>query len=144
MDLPAAELMKELAAFPIEIPGQDNPIRYENSPGMDRVKLLQLATTLSRLDPGVLAYHAEGQAQEYLVGFDLDRCLTQINCPLLLLQGNPSLGGMMTDQVIAHVLSKLPAAMHVLINEAGHDLGLETWEIAPLMRAVTSFLDSLS
>ena len=95
------------------------------------------------MDPGVLEYHAEGRAREFLEGFDLDKVLERITSPVLLLQGNPLLGGMMTNEAVKHVQSILPNAMHVLIETAGHDLGLDTWEVSPLLRAVTSFLGSL-
>ena len=95
------------------------------------------------MDPGVLEYHAEGRAREFLEGFDLDQILACITCPVLLLQGNPSLGGMMTNEVVKHVQSILPNTTHVLIEAAGHGLGLDTWEVSPLIRAVTSFLESL-
>jgi pimeloyl-ACP methyl ester carboxylesterase len=96
------------------------------------------------MDPGVLEYHAEGRAREFLEGFDLDKMLERITSPVLLLQGNPLLGGMMTNEAVKHVQSFLPDALQVLIETAGHDLGLlDTWEVSPLLRAVTSFLGSL-
>lgn len=142
-DQPPTELMKVLADIPISIPGKDTPICYADSPDVDKVHLLKLATILSYLDPGVLEYHAEGRAQEYLEGYDMNEILTMITCPVLLLQGNPSLGGMMTDQVVSEVLSRLPTTIHVLMEKAGHDLGLDTWEVAPLLSVVNSFLHSL-
>ena len=78
-----------------------------------------------------------------LEGFDMDQILARITCPVLLLQGNPSLGGMMTDEMVKHTQSILPNAMHMLIESAGHSLGTDTWEVVPLSRAVTSFLESL-
>jgi hypothetical protein len=50
---------------------------------------------------------------------------------------------MMTDRSIEHALTRLARGSHVLIEEAGHDLGLESWRVAPLLRAVTAFLDSM-
>ena len=107
------------------------------------MSIQSLAVTLSQMDPGVLEYHAEGRADEFLSGFDLDQILEQIACPVLLLQANPSLGGMMTDRVVDQTLSILPNAMHVLLETSGHDLGLDTWNVEPLLRAITSFLASV-
>jgi pimeloyl-ACP methyl ester carboxylesterase len=143
LDLPIAELSRRIADIPVQAPGKEVSIRYGDSPGIDSVKIRQLATTLSHMDPGVLEYHAEGRAKEFLEGFDLDQILARITCPVLLLQGNPSLGGMINDEVVMHVQSILPNAMHVLIETADHGLGIDTWEVAPLLRAVTSFLLSL-
>jgi hypothetical protein len=53
------------------------------------------------------------------------------------------LGGLLANDVVKNVQSILPNTMHVLIETAGHGLGMDTWEIAPLIRAVTSFLESL-
>jgi pimeloyl-ACP methyl ester carboxylesterase len=137
------ELTRQISDIPIQVPGQDTRIRYGDSPGVDAIQIQQLAITLSHMDPGVLEYHAEGRAREFLEGFDLDKVLGRITSPVLLLQGNPSLGGMMTNEAVKHVQTILPNAMHVLIETAGHDLGLDTWEVSPLLRAVTSFLGSL-
>jgi pimeloyl-ACP methyl ester carboxylesterase len=143
MDLSFAGLTKQLADIPIQDPGQDNRIRYGDSPGVDAIHNQQLALTLSHMDPGVLEYHAEGRAREFLEGFDLDMILERITSPVLLLQANPSLGGMLTNEAVKNVRSILPNAMHVFIEAAGHDLGLDTWEVSPLLRALTSFFGSL-
>jgi pimeloyl-ACP methyl ester carboxylesterase len=143
MELSIAELTRRIADIPVQAPNQGTQIRYGDSPDVDTIQIYELAITLSQMDPGVLEYHAEGRASEFLEGFDLDKILERITCPILLLQGNTSLGGMMTNEVVKHVQSILPNAMHVFIGTAGHGLGLDTWEVFPLIRAVTSFLESL-
>ncbi|MFN2234860.1 MAG: alpha/beta fold hydrolase [Anaerolineales bacterium] len=143
LGLSIPELSKRIADIPVQAPGQDARIRFGDSPGVDAIQIQQMATMLSHMDPGVLEYHAEGRAREFLEGFDMDQILARITCPVLLLQGNPSLGGMMTDEMVKHAQSILPNAMHVLIESAGHSLGTDTWEVAPLSRAVTSFLGAL-
>lgn len=143
MDLSITKLTKQIADIPIQAPGQDTQIRYGDSSGVDAFHIQQWAITLSQMDPGVLEYHAEGRAREFLEGFDVEKLLERISCPVLLLQANPALGGMMTNEMVKHVQSILPNAMHVFIETAGHDLGLDTREVSPLLRAVTSFLESL-
>lgn len=143
LGLSIEELSRRIADIPVQVPRQDARIRYGDSPGVDSIRIQRLAITLSKMDPGVLEYHAEGRANEFLEGFNLDQILAQISCPVLLLQGNPSLGGMITDEVVKHVQSILPNTMHVFIETAGHNLGMDSWEVAPLIRAVTSFLESL-
>lgn len=143
LDLSIAELIRQIADIPIKVPGQEARIRFGDSPDVDVIQIQQLAITLSHMDPGVLEYHAEGRAREFLEGFDLDKILERITSPVLLLQANPSLGGMMTNEAVKHVQSILPNGIHVLIETAGHDLGLDTWEVSPLLRALTSFLGSL-
>jgi pimeloyl-ACP methyl ester carboxylesterase len=136
------ETMKELAAVPVAQEG-DALIRYGDQPGIDQTHLRNLALTLKHLDPSVLEYHAEGRAEEYLQGYDLNRILDNITCPVLLIQANPELGGLMTDRSVENALARLKHGSHVLIKTAGHDLGMESWEVGPLLRVVTAFLDSL-
>lgn len=88
-------------------------------------------------------YHAEGRIHEYVENVDLDAALQQVSCPVLLLQGDPSQGGVASDSDVEHALSLLANGLHVRLEGAGHDLGLSTWEVAPLLRAVTNFLESL-
>lgn len=137
------EIEREIGDIPIQVPGQETTIRYGDSPGVDAINIQGLAITLSQMDPGVLEYHATGRAIEFLDGYDLDDFLEKIACPILLVQANPTLGGMMTDAVVNHVKSNFPGVQHAYLEAYGHSLGLGTWEVAPLLRPVMSFLDSL-
>ena len=65
----------------------------------------------------------------------------QIRCPVLLLQGYPAHGGIVSDSDVERVRSLLPDVVHAWLEGAGHDLGLSTWEVAPLLRAVVGFLE---
>ncbi len=142
-ELSIEELERQIADIPVKVPGEDTNIRYGDRPDINANHIQQLAATLSDLDPGVLEYHAEGRAREFFEGFDLDRILEGIRCPVLLLQGNLSLGGMLTDEAVEHLRSIIPNVRHVYFENAGHDLGLETGETAPLLEAITNFLESL-
>jgi pimeloyl-ACP methyl ester carboxylesterase len=142
LDLTSREIAKRISAIPVQIPGQNETMRYDDLPDVDQIQILEQAITLSTMDPDVLKYHAEGRATEFSEGFVLDKILGGISCPILLLQSNPALGGMMTDKVIRQVQSVIPQTMHVLI-EKDHGLGMDTWEVAPLIRAVTDFLNTL-
>ena len=143
-DKSLAQILKDLGEVPVQIPGETEPIRYADQPGVDAIDLLQFAKTLSMLDPGVLDYHAEGRVDEYLEGFELEEMLHNLTCPVLLVQGNLSLGGMMTNQSVEYVLAELPDATHVLIEGAGHGLGLDTWEVNHLLRVISGFLEALN
>lgn len=138
-----AELVSLLGDMPVSVPGQEQPVRYGDLPDVDTAALRNWAKTLSQLDPGVLEFHAEGRVAEFLRDGRIEPWLRQISCPVLLLQGNPALGGLMTDGDVERALSVLPEAYHVQIEGAGHDLGLSAWEVAPLLRALTDFLESL-
>jgi pimeloyl-ACP methyl ester carboxylesterase len=142
LNLTMNELVKRISAIPVQIPGQTAPIPYGDRPDIDVTDVCQTAIMLKHLDPGVLEYHAEGRATEFLEEFDLDLILRSIKCPVLLLQADPALGAMVSDENVAHIQSILPNIIHVLIKK-DHGLGLDTWEVAPLLRAVTCFLDSV-
>ena len=142
-DKPLVQLTNELAEVQVNIPGKQGSIRYADQPGMDALELRQFAKTLSILDPGVLEYHAEGRVNEYLAGFDLEKMLPSITCPVLLIQGNPSLGAMMTDESAASALAVLPDAISVKIEGSGHDLLMNNWKEQSLLRAIFTFLDTL-
>jgi pimeloyl-ACP methyl ester carboxylesterase len=143
MEEPLEVIFNNLADLPVEIPGEQAPIRYADQPGMDVLEVKEFAKTLTMLDPGVLEYHAEGRADEYLVGLDLNKMLPGISCPVLLIQADPKLGAMMTDDAINSALDKLPNAISVRIEDSGHDLLKDAWKDKSIVRAIFSFLDTL-
>jgi pimeloyl-ACP methyl ester carboxylesterase len=109
--------------------------------GMEGVGLRAWAKTMSQVDADVVFYHATGRLDEYVAQVDLDGALGRVACPALLLQGDPSQGGIVSDDDVTRALSLLPDGMHVQVAGAGHDLGLSTWEVTPLLQAVTAFLE---
>ncbi len=136
-------MTEKVASIPFHDPVKNITTYYKDRPGTDRVKIRELAAVLNEMDPGVLDYHASGRASEFLEGFDFDRYLKNIQCPMLLVQGNPDLGGMMTDESVQYVKSIVPTTEHAFLEEFGHDLGLETWAVAPLLRVIVSFLNTI-
>jgi pimeloyl-ACP methyl ester carboxylesterase len=143
LGLPVPELASALADLPISVPGQDASLRYGDLPGIDAAHLRAWARTLSQVDPDVALYHAEGRLDEYVARVDPDVLLRRVTCPVLLLQGDPSQDGFVSDGDVARALSLLADGLHVRVAGAGHDLGLGAWQVAPLLHAVTSFLDSI-
>ena len=143
LDKSLAQIYNDLREVPVHLPGETEPVRYADQPGVDAIDLLQFAITLSMLDPGVLDYHAERRVDEFLEGFELEEMLHNITCPVLLVQANPNLGGMMTDESVDFAIAELSNATHVLMEDAGHNLGLDTWEVNPLLRVILGFLETL-
>jgi pimeloyl-ACP methyl ester carboxylesterase len=136
-----ADMVSELAAIPLLVQERAEPFRYGDQPGIDQAHLRQLARTLRDMDADVLAYDAEGRAEEYLRDFDLNRCLESTRCPVLLVQADPAMGGLMTDRSVENALARLDRGYHVLIKEADHGLELDWWEVSPLLGTVTAFLE---
>jgi pimeloyl-ACP methyl ester carboxylesterase len=141
--LAVPELASALADLPVSVPGQDASIRYGDLPGIDTAHLWGWAKTLSQVDPDAAFYHAAGRLHEYVEKVDLDTALQRVTCPVLLLQGDPSQGGAVSDGDVERALSLLANGLHVQLTGAGHDLGLGAWQVAPLLRVVTSFLDAI-
>lgn len=103
---------------------------------------VQEAEDLSQLDPGILDYHAQGRLSEYFEGThnpNLDR----IPCPILLIQGNPDKGALLSDKEVSKALAKNSHVSHVRIDHAGHDLGFWRGELEPFIQAVTGFLEEI-
>lgn len=113
------------------------------STGMDEARLRAWAKTLERTDPDVMNYHAEGRVHDYFANVALDEAMRRIACPVLLLQGDPLHGGVVTDGEVNHALSLLADGLHVRLEGVGHDLGLHEWEVTSLLREVMAFLASL-
>ena len=93
-----------------------------------------------RLRYGRVGTEQCAQSQEHV---DLDAALGRVPCPVLLIQADPSHGGVIIDSDVETALSLLSDGMHVQVESAGHDLGLGAWQVDPLLRAVTSFVESL-
>jgi pimeloyl-ACP methyl ester carboxylesterase len=109
----------------------------------DATRQRYTAKTLSQADPELLAFHAEGRTQEFFKNLNMDTVLRQISCPILLLQGDPSHGGLLSNHEVEYVQSIIPEISHVIITDEGHALGLDTWNVTPLLRAISNFLESL-
>lgn len=77
------------------------------------------AEVLSQLDPEALVLWLENQA---LFGLNLDALLRQIECPTLLIQGNPQRGAALFDEDAERALTLLRRGSRVSIPEGGHML----------------------
>jgi len=130
--------LRSLAGQPV-----DQVLTSSMAENVDVADRWSWANTVSQLDPGVLSYHAEGEAEAYLSHFDSDPLLRKVKCPVLLIQGNPKLGGIMTEEDARYAKARIRGISLVSIEHAGHDLGLRAWEAGPVLRAVTGFLEAL-
>jgi pimeloyl-ACP methyl ester carboxylesterase len=103
------------------------------------------ANYLRCLDPEVLTDWAAGGEDEtafrrVIEGYDHER-LSDIRCPVLLIQGNPKKGGIFTDEAVAFAKAKIRDHYHVYIEEYDHNLGLYNWDTGKLLQAVSVFLE---
>jgi pimeloyl-ACP methyl ester carboxylesterase len=85
----------------------------------DAVSIRRRAASLSNLDPDVLTTYVEDRCY---TGFDLAERLRRVTCPALLLQGNPALGGALSDSEARWAASLMADCVHVSLPEAGHGI----------------------
>jgi pimeloyl-ACP methyl ester carboxylesterase len=69
---------------------------------------------------------------------DYDLLLPQIRCPVLIIQGNPALGGRLTDQEVERAIARLSRPTVARVETVGHLLDPDL-----VQRALTAFLESL-
>lgn len=122
----------------LPLPGSDDTIMIRQLPGNDEAYLLSWARSVQQADPDTYDMTLDGSSLE---GWDGETVLRGISCHTLLLQGNPELGGLMSDADVALATRLLPHHAHVRFRNVGHALFIQQPE--PVLRAVTNFLESL-
>ncbi len=135
---PVAEIAAALREMPVAVPGNDAPVRAGEAFGEGSPWFGFQATNLHRLDPGVLAAVLAGPAV-MLAGYEPERLLPAIGCPVLLLQGDPAAGGVLTDAEVAMGLRLLPRGSHVRLEGIGH--ALHGVDAPRVLRAIGPFLE---
>lgn len=112
---------------------------YKGFPGVTSSWLMYFAGCLWRLDPSF--FHAMlGDFDDFVAGYDGQRLLEKISCPVLCVRGEPGLGAVMSDEEIAWVERTCGNARCVHIPGAGHLLHLENQGQAPTLSAIQAFL----
>ena len=111
---------------------------------MPRETLDCWSISTSLLDPEVLRHYASGDGDAYVQGFNTDKILAGVACPVLLVSGEPSCGGVMAEEDIAYACDRIADAQHVQLRGLGHGLGLSTAKPEQLLEAIDGFMASLS
>ena len=132
------EIVEALKDSPTEIPGQDEPVTMREKHGEDSSVFTWVATNLYYNDPDMLTAVLDGTMT---AGYEMEKVLPAIRCPVLLLQADPDAGGMMTDGEVERALPLLADPRHVRFEQIGHALLHPDKE--PVLRAVVEFLNSL-
>ncbi|HZD59654.1 MAG TPA: alpha/beta hydrolase, partial [Anaerolineae bacterium] len=99
------------------------------------------AECFSQTDPEMLTANIDRLDETY-TEYKPEELFAKIQCPVLLLQANPELGGLMRNEDVDRALSLLPVAHHVKIHNVGHLLHVQDREA--VINAVVPFLRSLS
>ncbi len=94
-------------------------ITRETEPDVDGAAIQAHLRCLELLDPEVLVTGAEARLFTDLVLADV---LPRIQCSVLLIQGNPALGGVVSDSDAERALNLLPQSTHIYVADMGHNL----------------------
>lgn len=131
-------MAERLAKLEIPIPGLPGKFAIGELPGNNQASLLKWAECLQQLDPEAMQATVDGRTFQ---GFDPWTLLAQINCPMLVLQATPDLGGLMSDKEVAKILQLRPRAQVARLRLLGHALHLQRAQ--PVIEALSSFLAGL-
>jgi pimeloyl-ACP methyl ester carboxylesterase len=128
-------LAAAIGKIEIPVPGLDERVRIEELPGNGPEVLMEWARCAMVTDPDALAMTVDGTAFE---DWEPQKVLPRIACPTLLLQSNPELDGMLSDEDVKVALNLLPNAQHVKFPLLGHALFMH--QAKPVLEAMTRFL----
>ena len=100
------------------------------------IALRSLAKSLDQLDPDVMTVFRDGRM---LSGYDPGELLPRISCPVLLIQGDPARGALMSETDVKCAMRLLPDARHVFMPGIGHALHAE--DAGKVADEIRSFLE---
>ena len=113
---------------------------YSDYPGVTSAWILFFAGCLWQLDPtyfDALLHDFDG----FTEGYDYQKILARIDCPLLFLRGEPKLGAVMTDEEISWLQQNFSNAQCAQIAGVGHLLHLQDEGHTPVQTAIRAFLE---
>ncbi len=139
--------MREIASLDTDLQGVADAWRQtlptQGTPQLSRLALHVWAQSLRRIDAETLRLPADGRSREYMEDIGLPEVLAGTTCPTLLIQGDSSAGSLMPDEDVPNALEALSNGYHVKLDGLDHSLGLETWNVGPLMKVLAEFLSLL-
>lgn len=128
----------KLGRIELKLPGMHELVRIGDFPGNDEDYLRWWAQCLKQADPQIFSSARDGS---FLRASDQENVLRRIRCPAMLLQANPDLDGLMSDDDVKRAMSWLANPSHVYFPTLGHALHQQQAE--PVLRAVQKFLESV-
>ncbi|MFN7721641.1 MAG: alpha/beta fold hydrolase [Pirellulaceae bacterium] len=127
---------RDLAAIPILDPATGQAIPFGKL--RDSVSLRWSAELLRRVDPEVLATINQSQ---WLEGFDWQDLASQVMVPTLLMQADPSAGGMLSEEDARWMYREMKDCHWIRFAGVGHSI--HWWDISGYLRSLIGFLESL-
>ena len=116
------QMAKGIAKIEIELPGLEERVRLEELPGNTDAVVTDWARSAIRTDPDALQMSLDERAFE---GWLPEKALAQIQCPALLLQANPELDALLSDDDVELAKQLVRRLEHVKFRLLGHALFLQ-------------------
>ena len=135
MHLPVPQLARGMAE--IRLPG-GGAAGLRLGDVRDAASLRFAAHCLAAADPRVLVPIVQ---RDWLQGYNLSAVLRRIECPVLLLQADSALGGMLSDEDAQQICSALADCTHVRMPGVGHHIHWQQTEAT--LRVIHAFLATL-
>jgi pimeloyl-ACP methyl ester carboxylesterase len=113
---------------------------YKDYPGVTSQWILFFAGCLWELDPtyfNALLHDFDG----FTEGYDYQNILAKIDCPVLFLRGETTLGAVMTDDEISWLQTNFGNVQCARIDGVGHLLHLQDAGQTPVLTAMRAFLE---
>jgi pimeloyl-ACP methyl ester carboxylesterase len=129
------ELACGIGNIHIRVPGFDETLAIGDLPGNGKQVLMEWARSAGQTDPDVLAMAIDHSA---FAKWNPVEILGRIECPVLLLQGNPELDGLLSDEDVSLAKRLLPRSEHVRFALLGHGLFMQ--QPKPVLQAMIPFL----
>jgi pimeloyl-ACP methyl ester carboxylesterase len=131
------EIARGIGRIELRVPGFDETLHIEELPGNTAPVLMEWARSAKLTDPETLAMTLDGSS---FAGWEPAQILPRISCPTLLLQGNPELDALLTDDDAKLALGLLPNAKHIKFPLLGHALFMQ--QPKPVLQAISTFLST--
>ena len=131
------QIIAGLKEAPVAVAGQSQPLRMRDVYADDHGVYAHLANRLYHNDPDMIGMLLD-DFDNVAAGYDLENFGPSIECPVLLLQADASLGSATTDEEVARALACLPHARHKLFPGLSHLLFIE--DKAVVLQAIEEFL----
>ena len=139
---PTAEIAAALREMPVLAPGAAATRPAREVFGEESPWFAFQAETLHVLDADTLTALLNGP-DELLAGYDPERLLPAIHCPVLLLQADPALGGTLSDDDVRMAGRLLGDMRHVRLTGVDHALHGRLDQLDAVVDAVLPFLDEV-
>lgn len=138
--VPVDEVIEALKMSPMEVPGRDAPATMREVLGDDSGFFPLMAESLYHNDPAMLTavlneFDTPDEERDLLA------LLPRIRCPVLLIQADPALDGLLTPDDLDQAMSLLAQPTSVRTTGLGHALHHRQPE--QVLRVIRPFLDSL-